>query len=128
MVLSGTTTGASVRLFATSATTATTTSICNMPINSAAHFSIKVHGRNATTSGTDYDWTVEGMISVDGTLATTALALGTPVALTRGTVTGAAVSVTADTTNGGFNITCTNPTGNSSAWDWVAVLDMAEVA
>jgi hypothetical protein len=99
-----------------------------MPINSAAHFSIKVHGRNAATSGTDYDYTVDGFISVDGTLSTTEVTLGAPVTLARGTVTGVGVSITADTTNGGFNITCTNPTGNSSAWDWVAVLDMAEVA
>lgn len=90
---------------------------------------IHLHARNNTTPGQDYDWFMpNAMLTRDAAIATTALALGTPVTLTRGTVTGAAVAAAADTANGCLSLTFAPPTANTTdIWHAVARIDSVEV-
>lgn len=100
----------------------------NLPNGFAYGFSIRLHARNFTTTGTDYDWYVpNAILTRDANVASTTLALGTPVTLTRGTVTGAIATVTADTTNGCLDVEFAPPTGNTDTWHAVARIDSIEV-
>ena len=101
----------------------------NIPNNFGFGFRMHLHARNLTTPGQDYDWFVpNAMLTRDATMGTTAVALGTPVTLTRGTVTGAAVTATADTTNGCLALTFAPPTANTTdVWHAVARIDSVEV-
>lgn len=99
----------------------------NIPNVTAYNVSIRLHARDVTTSGTDYDWYLPtGLLTRDASAATTAWAAGTPVILTRGTTTGAAVSVTADTTNGCLNVSFTPPSASTDQWHAVASVDTVE--
>jgi hypothetical protein len=51
--------------------------------------------------------------------------LGTPIATGNGTTTGAAVALSADTTNGCFKLTFTNP-ATSDIWSEGAYVDVIE--
>jgi len=100
----------------------------NPATNTSFGFSIRLHARNVSRVGFDYDWYVPNVMLVrDGPVGATAFTMGTPVILTRGTVTGAAVSASPDTTNGCLNLTFTPPTGNTDTWDVSARLDATEV-
>jgi hypothetical protein len=116
-----------VRLTTTGAVAAATNCI-TIPNNTAYGVHISLHGRNNSTPGTDYDWVLpNGMLTRDANAASTLWSQGTPVTLTRGTVTGVAVSVTADTTIGCLNVSFTPPTGNTDTWHIVARVDTTEV-
>jgi hypothetical protein len=108
---------------------ATTNNCFNIPNGWAFGFGIRLHARNFTTSGQDYDWYVpNAMLTRDANVASTVLTLGTPVVLTRGTVTGAAVAATADITNGCLSLTFAPPTANTTdVWHASARIDSIEV-
>jgi hypothetical protein len=102
---------------------------CMNLIDNRAHgFSVRLHARDFTTAGTDYDWFLpQAMLSRDAGAASTVLTLGTPTVLSRGTVTGVAVTASADTTNGCLNLSFTPPTGNAHTWHAVARIEAIEV-
>jgi hypothetical protein len=104
------------------------TTCMNIPDNTAFGFSIRLHARDFTTAGKDYDWFVpNAMLTRDTGAASTALALGTPVTLTRGTVAGAVAAAVADTTNGCLNLSFQPPTGNADSWHAVARIEAVVV-
>lgn len=115
-----------VRLTA-DALSASATNCVNLPVNTTATYQIRVTARNQSTAGSDYSWVLpHGRISVDGTLGSTAVSNGTPTILARGTTTGAAVSVAADTTLGCLNVSFTPPTSNTSSWYVTATVETTE--
>lgn len=100
----------------------------NIPDNAAYSFRITLHARDNTASGKDFSWILpNGILTRDSGVGTTAISLGTPVTITRGTVTGASVSATADTTAGCINLSFTPPSGNTDTWHAVARIDAVEV-
>jgi hypothetical protein len=107
----------------------TTNNCLNIPNFAAFGFRVHLHARNFTTAGQDYDWMMpNAMLTRDANVASTVLTLGTPVVLTRGTVTGAAVAATADITNGCLSLTFAPPTANTTdVWHVVARIDSVEV-
>jgi hypothetical protein len=105
-----------------------TTNCMNIPDNTASSFLIRLHARDATTVGSDYDWFVpNATMTRDTGAASTVVTLGTPVTLTRGAVTGAVATAVADTTNGCLNVSFTPPTSNTHAWHAVARIEAVEV-
>jgi hypothetical protein len=105
------------------------TNCLDIPNNTAFGFGVRLHARNFTTPGQDYDWYVPNNMMVRDTgVASTAVTLGTPIILTRGTVTGAAVAATADITNGCLSLTFAPPTANTTdVWHASARIDSIEV-
>lgn len=92
----------------------------------ARNMSLQIIARDVTTPGNSYAWTVPVSLLTRGTgAASTALSLGTPAILSTGTTAGAAVSATADTTNGGLALSFTAPSG-SDTWRVTAVINDAE--
>jgi hypothetical protein len=128
-VLRGSGASASAFRLTSGGAVADTGNCLNLPNGFAYGLSIHLHARNFTTTGTDYDWYVpNAILTRDASLASTTLALGTPAILTRGTVTGAAVAATADTTNGCLSLTFAPPTANTTdVWHAVARIDSVEV-
>jgi hypothetical protein len=122
-VLYGTGSGATIRALQLNDPVYT----AKIPANTSAHITIRAHARDKTTVGKDYDYAVEGMMTLDAAVGSITVQIGTPVTFTRGSVSGASFSVTADTSFDGLNITFTTPTGNSDTWDVVATVEMAEV-
>lgn len=100
-------------------------------VGNSKAYSIKVslHARDFTTAGSDYDWMLpQGEMTRDATASTTAISLGTPTTVSRGTVTGAGVTAAADTTNGCLNLSFTPPSANTTdVWHVVARVDTVEV-
>lgn len=115
-----------IRLTADAAA-AGTANIDNLPNNASFGVRITLMATNVDTRGTDYFWCASALVSRDANAASTAVAVGTPEILSRGTVSGASVSLTADTTNGGLNLSFTPPTSNAETWRVVARIEAAEV-
>lgn len=127
-VLRGQTTSASAVRLTVDAGAVAAATIVSIPNSTAYSLSVHLHARNHTTLGNDYSWTLpNGILTRDATVGTTAVSLGTPLTLTRGSVSGASVSLTADTTNGGLNLSFTPPTGNTDTWNVVARVVTVEV-
>ena len=100
----------------------------NIPDSTHYELRISLHARDVTTPANSYAWTMPVAILTRGTgVATTALTLGTASTLSTGTVTGASVSATADTTNGGLNLSFTPPRGNTDMGHVVARVESVEV-
>jgi hypothetical protein len=117
---------AAVRL-TSDAAAAGTANTFNIPNASSFRFRVVLMATNTVTRGKDYSYSVDGIITRDANAASTAVALGTPVEITRGTPTGAVATVTADTTLGALNVSFTPPTGNAEAWHAAATITATEV-
>jgi acyl-coenzyme A thioesterase PaaI-like protein len=79
---------------------------------------VQAHARNQTADGSDYDWEQSGLIYRDvGAGSTSVTMIGSPTVTTRGTTSGAAFAVTADTSLGCISVTFTPPTSNTSTWN-----------
>lgn len=127
-VLRGTNSGATAGRLTADAAAAGAANVFNIPNASAFGLTIYLHARDHTTSGKDFDWTMTGaMLTRDANVASTAFVAGTISILPRGTVTGAGVTATADTTNGGLNVSFTPPSGNTDTWDISATIASMEV-
>ena len=99
----------------------------NMPDNSAGTFSIQLNAIDVTTPANSYNWTLGSGSYFKGVGAANMhiTNLGTPIATGNGTTTGAAVALSADTTNGCFKLTFTNP-ATSDIWSEGAYVDVIE--
>ena len=100
----------------------------NLTTNSTYYMKAVVIGRNTTSAGNDYCQTAEFTISQDASAATTAIfgSVTYGTAMTRGTTTGWAFAITADTTNGrpAFKVTGATSTNIS----WVCRVDTVRVS
>lgn len=129
-VLRGTgSTTSAIRLTSDGAT-ASATNCVNMPTNCAfaiANLTIVAFDTSNVSNNISWSgWT--GLMSRAVTGASTAVSMSaTPTPQSNGTVTGNAISVTADTTFGGLNISFTPPTGNADTWHVVATIETVEV-
>jgi hypothetical protein len=101
--------------------------IMNIPSNTVFNLAIRLSAIDHTAPANSYAWTMPmALLSRQSAASTTALALGTPGALSTGTGSGASVSLTADTSNAGINLTFTPPSGTDT-WDVFADVWSAEV-
>lgn len=127
-LLTNSTTNTSAARLTADGATAGSANCFNIPNNASYGLRIYLHARDKTTAGNDYDWSMSyGTLTRDANAASTAFTAGTVNIITRGTVTGASVSQTADTTNGCLNSTFTPPSGNTDTWDVVEVVSDVEV-
>jgi hypothetical protein len=111
-----------------SGTNANATNCMNIPDNASFGFSIRLHARDLSTAGSDYDWWMpNALMTRDTGAASVAVALGTPVILSRGVVTGIAVTATPDTTNGCLNLSFQQPSAPIHTWHVVARIEAVEV-
>ena len=104
-----------------------TANTVNLPNNCAYSFQVEMVGLDTTTAGNYYRArTIDGLVTRGASASTTAVATGGNAgALSVGTGSTASYTVTADTTNGGVNITVTAP--NTDTWHWVARVSSTEV-
>jgi hypothetical protein len=80
------------------------------------------------TAANMYVWSQPlGILRRNGTVGTTTYAGSTATNLSVGTTTGIAITESADTVNGGYNLTFTPPTGNASVWRVVATIEATRV-
>ncbi len=125
VLLGRSTAGAAVRLTADGAA-AGSANIANIPNNTAWAGTIMVAARD-TSTGNCARWHIPIGLGRQGTASTTTLASGTVEFFNIiGTVAASGnLAASADTTNGGLNLTFTP--ANSNTWDIAAVIRAAEV-
>ena len=95
--------------------------VVNIPNNAAYTVTLDCAAFDRTTVTKNMSWQAITYFLTRGANAASTALLGTasPAAtFSNGTVTGAALSLTADTTNGGLNASFTPPTGNTDTWDF----------
>lgn len=98
--------------------------VVNLTYSEALHTKIRVVALDKTNTANWMSWSLSGVLELTtGPGATTWTQTEAPVAGSGGTVTGASLAVSADTTNGGLNITFTPPTGNADTWNVAALLE-----
>lgn len=104
--------------------TATTGNCGNLVIDNvkAVLHGIVLNATDETTPANDYAWFLPAaqLTRYTGVVSTVFHTMGTPTTSSNGTVTGASVSATADTTNACMNLAFTPPTGNTDTWRVVA--------
>lgn len=124
IVLRQTTNGASAVRLTSDAATASAVNCVNLPNSSAFSLVLSVNANDHTTAGKNAMWEEIPLYLTRGaTIGTTAVNISssTPAAtFSNGTLTGMALSITADTTFGCLNVSFTPPTGNTDTWDVVA--------
>ena len=126
-VMRGTGAGTSAIRLTGDGNAAAGSNVLNMPNNHALAVAISVVAMSTTTPGKNIAWiNATGLLTrVTGTTSLSMAATPTPIS--NGTVTGAGVAFSADTTNGGINISFTPPTSNTDTWHIVARIEAAEV-
>jgi hypothetical protein len=97
--------------------------------NSAYALAVRLIAVDGTAGSNFYTWTQPlGLLRRNGIAATVAYtAVGTPVTGGAGTTTGIVITEAADTTNGGYSLTFTPPTGNTAIWRVVATVEWTRV-
>ena len=130
-LLKGTGASASAIRLTTNALAATTLNCFNLPNNSAYTLSMDILAFDHTTVTKNASWqNLTALMTRGANAASTALNItsATPaVTYSNGTLTGNAMSITADTTNGCINISWTPPTSNTDTWNLVARIRSIEV-
>jgi lysophospholipase L1-like esterase len=101
----------------------------NIPNNTAYLVTIDVVAFDHTTVTKSESWsTWTGLLTRGANAASTAITMNTtPTPITNGTVTGSSIAATADTTNGGINLSFTPPSANTDTWNIVARVTAVEV-
>jgi hypothetical protein len=106
--------------------------VVNMPSTSqhqCSALTVLLSATDSTNSANSYSWCQTlGLLKRSGAASTTTYTpLGTPVSGGVGTIAGIAVTEAADTTNGGYSLTFTPPTGNAVIWRVVATVEWTRV-
>jgi hypothetical protein len=96
--------------------------IVNTPVNGAYAIQADCVAISRSTAGNNEQWATITGLETEGASASTEAwsgSLTTAVVPTRsnGTVTGSTLAISADTTNGGLNVTFATPTINAALWD-----------
>lgn len=128
-VLRGTgSTGSAFRLTADGAAAGSVNCI-NIPNNTMYILNMDLVAFDHTTITKNAAWPAwTGVMTRGANAAATAVTMNsTPTPLTNGTLTGQAIAVTADTTNGCVNISYTPPTSNTDKFNVVARIATTEV-
>jgi hypothetical protein len=126
-VLRGTgNTTAAIRLTTNNATPATN-NCYNIGANRAVPITITVAAIDNTAHTNSETWLNWGGLLTRPGGSTAVTMQATPTPITTGTVTGSAISVTADTVNNCLNISFTPPTGNTNTWNVAAEIKSTEV-
>lgn len=125
-----TTAGASAVRLTSDAAAAGAANCVNVPNNTAYALTINVNAWDHTTVTKSASWNViPAFLTRGANAAATALNItsSTPAAtFSNGTLTGMALSITADTTQGCLNVSFTPPTGNTDTWNIVASVQTQE--
>jgi len=108
--------------------TAGAANIFNIPNNTAYSISLTILIMDRTTGVKAKTWTNWAVLLLRGaTVGSTSIAAAsTPTPLVIGTFTGDAIAITADTTNGGLNISYTPPSGNTDTIDVIVTINSTE--
>jgi hypothetical protein len=103
--------------------------VVNIPNATAYLVTVDIVALDRSNNANSESWsTWTGKLTRGANAASTALTMAsTPTPLTSGTVTGSAIAASADTTNGGLNLSFTPPTSNTDTWDVVARVTTVEV-
>jgi hypothetical protein len=103
--------------------------VCNVTYATSVYsISVNLTALDATNGNNFYVWTQPlGLLRRNGGVASTVYVPGTPTSLSNGTTTGIAITEAADTTNGGYSLTFTPPTGNTALWRVVATVEWTRV-
>lgn len=130
-ILQGTgATGSAIRL-TSDGLTAGTINCMNLPNNTVFELKMEIVAFDHTTITNFASWNdISGLLTRGANAASTAVALvsaAPPVSFSGGTLTGNAMSITADTINGCLNISWTPPTSNTDTWNVVARVQTVEV-
>lgn len=123
----GASSGGTIRLTADAAAPGSANCV-NIPNNTVFQIAIYTAGIDHTSVGSNTEWGAwNGLLTRGANAASTAIKMDTtPTPQTNGTVTGQAISATADTTQGCLNLTITHPT-NTDTWNYVARVETVEV-
>ena len=129
VLLGRSTAGAAIRLSADGAA-AGAANVANTPNNTAWTGTMVVTARDQTTGGS-YHWSYPAVrMNRGANAASLTISTGTADFASSGTQTGTplttALAVSADTTNGGLNLTFTPVATNTNTWDVCAVLRTSE--
>jgi hypothetical protein len=118
----------SARLSSDGGNAASSSNVMNLIANSTMRVTVDMVGRD-TTNGNSGSWTINALFTQGATASTTAV-VGTPstttIALSSGWASQAVPTLTADTTNGGINLSVVPVTANSC--HWVARVSIVETA
>lgn len=128
-ILRVTTTGAAAVRLTSDGAGAGSTDCVNIPNNSAFALTVDVLAFDHTTVTKNSAWIGwQALLTRGANAASTAIVAGTtPTPLTNGTLTGQAIAMTADTTNGCVNISYTPPSANTDTFNVVASVRSVEV-
>lgn len=130
-VLQNRTSGATAQRLTSDGAAASTTNIGNLANNMSSAFRATITIRDLVTGNTNTYDVALSLITRGANAAATAMSAGNP-AVVAGPTTGtaltlaAAPTITADTTNGGFNVSYTPPVGNTNAIQATCVIEMYE--
>lgn len=128
-LLRGSGTTASAFRLTADAASAGAANCVNIPNNTAYQLVIDVLAFDHTTVSKNEEWSSwSGLLTRGANAAATSLLMNsTPTPQTNGTLTGSAISASADTTQGCVNISFTPPTGNTDTWRAIARVQALEV-
>lgn len=128
-VMRGTGASTSAVRLTTNNSTAATTNCFNIDNNTAWSVVLNITALSRTSVGKNMSWLKwGGLLTRGANAASTAVTMESkPTPITNGTVTGADIAVTADTTNGCLNVSFTPPTSNTDTWVAVARIESTEV-
>ena len=103
--------------------------VCNLTYSDQGYaLSVQLIAVDASGAANFYSWLQPlGLLRRAGTAGTATYVPGTPVILTNGTTAGIVITEAADTTNGGYSLTFTPPTGNTAIWRVVATVEWTRV-
>jgi len=112
-----------VRLTADAAAAGATNTVNVTYSDSAFAISVQLIALDATPGNNFYAWSQPlGLLRRNGTAATLVYVPGTAATRSNDTTTGIVITDSAETTNGGYSITFTPPTGNTAIWRVVATV------
>lgn len=128
LLLRGTGGGTSAIRLTADGAAASGSNCVNTVANSGFSLIVTVLAFDHTTPSKNTTWPNWTMLLTEGGAASSEalIAAAAPTPLSNGTLTGAAVASSADTTNGCLNLTFTPPTGNTDTWDIVASIQSLE--
>jgi hypothetical protein len=124
-MLQGTTSTTSAVRLTSDGNAATYGNICSVAPGKIGIVNVRVIAKDTTAALNNYGWYLPGVVVGQpyGAPSYTVSAANSPIINTMGTTTGASVSLTADKTNGGINLTFTPPTGNADTWNVYAIIE-----
>lgn len=124
--MQGTTASTAVARLTMNGAAANAQNCFNPSFSQGFNLAIQLMAQDTGGPSNEYSWTLPvAYFSAFSGAGTAYVNAGTPQIISNGTLIGAGVSLTADTTNGCINLTWTPPTGNTDTWNVTALITYA---